>query len=66
MKNKQSRSLNAAVNGFIILVINGWDVELAFTCMYDTVFDLIGIDSFITLCQKQCEIEKVNLLKIFN
>ena len=40
-----------AVKGFISLVVLGWQTQLAFDCSYDGVFNILGKEEFLDLCE---------------
>ena len=45
------------VQNFIKFVNSGWKTELAFDCCYDMIYDQIGAEEFLNLCQKSIKIE---------
>lgn len=43
--------INAAASRFITYIRMGWEVEESFEIAYDSVFDIIGKEDFLSLCQ---------------
>jgi uncharacterized protein with von Willebrand factor type A (vWA) domain len=48
-----THNIQTAVNQFVTFVKLGWKTELAFECAYDQVYDEIGEEAFLNLCQAE-------------
>lgn len=60
-KDMKTSEITKAVQGFINLIILGWETDLALKCCYDGVYDIIDSDTFINLCQNELEQTAKNL-----
>lgn len=40
-----------AVESFVKYVEMGWETELAFDVAYDAVYDIVGAEEFLNMCQ---------------
>jgi hypothetical protein len=48
----RENEIKGGIKSFAYYVTLGWDVELAFECAYDTVYDVIEKEAFIDRCQQ--------------
>lgn len=57
MKTQQTE-IKSAISQFIAFIKLGWATEIAFECAYDQVYDIIGKEKFLDLCQSACNNQK--------
>ncbi len=56
-----NKEINQAVESFIKFIGYGWQTELAFDCCYDAVYDMIGAEDFLNLCQEAVKNHKITV-----
>ena len=48
-----NNEIQHAVESFVKYIRMGWETELAFDVAYDSVYDMIGAEKFLNICQSE-------------